>query len=234
MTGQQNDKQPGQIVLTEEFDTVTVSAGDISVTIKRGKDGCAMLETEGYASIVSTGIVTASEHGTAQLRPSEAGPANAITITLSKKACNLWDALPDGWFIGPVSPDTGHVMAVKPVSGQSASLVSWNHAETQAAILRTQSHTNARIPSYSEFDALADAFIETAGNSDAHANPCPLNSRYWIGSPEGFTAGDPEKIKNIRRIADFSSPEIPLPWSFRDRRAAYALYVRDEPGITLA
>lgn len=145
---------------------------------------------------------------------------------VTKQAYKVDDVLPDGWVVGPRSPETGIVMHLEPVSGALDGYRTWNQGEEHAAALRGQGHANARQPSDSELKAIYKAVVKAGRNGNAKLNTSgstPYGS-YWTRTTtrdggawiQYFDSGD-------RHLAS------------KGTACAHVLCVRDEqPGLTLA
>ncbi len=59
-------------------------------------------------------------------------PFRRRAVSVTKKAYNIGDVLPDGWVVGPVSPDTGWPIAIEPAAGALDGYKTWSQGEHHA------------------------------------------------------------------------------------------------------
>lgn len=156
--------------------------------------------------------------------------SGGLTATVTKKAYNIGDTLPDGWVVGPRSPKTGIVMALEPVSGALDGYKTWYQGEDHAKELREQGHINARQPSADnnndELNAIYNEIVEAGQNDNAELNTSasfPLG-KYWSGTVV-------LDFRNFAQLQDFYTSDRRI--EYRDRPQARVRCVRDEPGLTL-
>ncbi|HEY8189639.1 MAG TPA: hypothetical protein VIF12_03070, partial [Micavibrio sp.] len=86
------------------------------------------------------------------------------TATAMEKIYSIGDVLPDGWIVGPVSPDTGLVMAIEPAAKAPVGYKTWYEGQDHANALRREGHTLARQPLVDELKALYNQVVKAGCN----------------------------------------------------------------------
>lgn len=227
-----------ELHLGEDFGPAAISVNGITLTIDA--EGKFTLKASGDATIINGNItaystggnVTAYINGTVQLKAPAPEQTNGITATVTKKAYNIGDVLPDGWIVGPRSPKTGIVMSLEPVSGALDGYKTWYQGEDHAAELREQGHANARQPSADdnndELNAIYNEVVEAGRNGNAKlntsgSNPC---GDYWSGTT---TPG----LRDHARIQYLDDGDGGRDAYYKGHADARVRCVRDEPGIDL-
>lgn len=150
-----------------------------------------------------------------------------IHASVDKRAYNIGDVLPDGWVVGPVSPDTGKTIAIEPVAGALDGCQTWHQGEKRAAELRGKGHANAHQPSGSELSAIYNDVVQAGRNSNAKFNTSgsfPF-SKYWSST----THPDHWVYARVQYFNDGCRN-----WNVKGGASARVRCVRDEPGLTLA
>lgn len=238
MAKQSAKKESRELSLGDDFGPAVVSVNGITLTIDA--DGKPTLKASGDATIITNGNITAYStdgnvtaytNGTVQLKAPAPEQTNGITATVTKKAYNIGDTLPDGWVVGPRSPKTGIVMAIEPASGALDGYKTWHQGEDHAKELREQGHANARQPSADnnndELNAIYNEVVKAGRNGNAKLNTSgssPYGS-HWSGTTyPGF--------RDSARFQYFGDGNMFAYYKV----VAYARVrcVRDEPGLTLA
>jgi hypothetical protein len=134
--------------------------------------------------------------------------ANGISAKF-KQVVHMGDNLSDGWIVGPVSPETGNIMAFEP--SPKSVVHTWYVAEDHAKELRREGHRNARLPSKDEWSALLNANFRPGYK-------CWSSSGY-PGSPSGVWLVYPDTGSMV--------------WAGKPGAVAISVCVRDEPNLTL-
>lgn len=147
--------------------------------------------------------------------------------TVTKHAYNIGDVLPDGWIVGPVSPDTGIVMAIEPVDSALDDPQTWYAGEAHAKELLAQGNANARQATISELSVIYNEIVKAGNNDNAKFNAVASDSncRYWASTPY---PGHSDRAQ----LQYFSNGD--QHWHCKKFEVAYIRCVRDEPGLTLA
>ena len=153
--------------------------------------------------------------------------ANAAIKVDEEKSYNVGDSLPDGWIVGPISPDTGKPVALEPVSSAIEGFRTWHQGEEHARFLLSEGNTGARQPSEEELSAIYNKIIKAGRNHNAKlkVRDTPLCGSFWSGTTcedEQLAAQAQDLVKGIRY------------WIYKGRPDAYVRCIRDEPGLKLA
>jgi len=153
--------------------------------------------------------------------------ANDEQRTAGGKAPKTGDLLPDGWIVGPVSPDTGEPIAIEPVSGALEGFKTWYQGESYAAELRGKGNANARQPSDSELNAIFNDVMKAGRNGNARLDTSDSSPYgiYWSGT----TLPDYRDLAHFHFLGDGNRGA-----GCKAVACARVRCVRDEPGLTLA
>jgi hypothetical protein len=140
-----------------------------------------------------------------------------------EKNYHIGDVLPDGWIVGPVSPDTGKPMGVEPLEGSLEGYKTWDEGEKHAAELRNQGHANARLPSAGELSALYNDVVKAEHDDNAKL----LNDQHGVYWSSTTNPDNPDGAWVQYFSNSFTS------WYYKDDQIARTRCVRDEPDIRL-
>lgn len=209
-----------ELALTGRFEGVTLRKSETSLTFD--------------VSDLNRVDVTIITGGTVQLKapareqtPEQNDEPGVLHASVEKRAYKIGEVLPDGWVVGPVSPETGIIMAIEPVSCALRDYQTWYQGEDHAAKLRGQGHANARQPTSRELKDIDDHVVKAGHNKNAQFSTSsyyPLG-KYWTSKPDQI-------IPFISRTHDFGIG-FQL-WDLKIDPIARVRCVRDEPGLTLA
>lgn len=236
MTKQSANKESRELSLGDDFGPAVVSVNGITLMIDA--DGRPTLKASGDATIITNGNITAYStdgnvtaytNGTVQLKAPAPEQTNGTNATVTKQAYNIGDVLPDGWIVGPVSPDTDIVMSIEPVSGALDDYKTWHQGEKRAAELCGKGNANARQPSDNELNALYNDVVKAGRNNNAQFNtsgsvPYGPYGAYWSST----TGPSSRVIARVQYLDDGNRV-----WDYKNNVAACVRCVRDESGITL-
>lgn len=92
---------------------------------------------------------------------------NPQSATVTKKAYNIGDVLPDGWVVGPRAPETGIIMGIEPVSCALRGRRTWEEGENHAKKLRKEGNIDARQASLGELRVIYEKLVEPGYNHKA-------------------------------------------------------------------
>jgi len=226
-------KESREVSLGDDFGPATVKINDMTLVIDA--DGKPTLKTSGDATIITNGNITAYStdgnvtayiNGTVQLKASAPEQTNGLAAAVTKQACNIGDVLPDGWVVGPVSPDTGFVMSIEPAAGALYGYKTWYQGQARAAELRGQGNANARQPSRNELNALYNNIVKAEHNGNAKFGESVFGpfGEFWSSTTLLFTQGG-------ARIQFFDNGA--RDWHYKDLATARVRCVRDEPKLSL-
>lgn len=155
------------------------------------------------------------------------GLADAFAGSAPKKTCHVGDVLSDGWVVGPVSPETGTVMAIEPASGAPDGYRTWHEGQDHAAALRGKGHVNARLPSEGELKAIYNQVVKAELNGNARFNTSRFvpYGKYWSSTTD-------RQSRDGARVQFFVVGHRVA--SYKGGANACVRCVRDEPGVVLA
>ena len=207
------------------------------LTIRTDGKGQVKLENGGFTVDITNGNITvyggnATAHtdGTVQLKAPTAEQNNVLETTQSSvdtKAYSIGDALPDGWVVGGISPTTGAIFSVEPVTSALDGYQTWYIGEDRAKTLLAEGHENARQPDMAEWYALHDNIVKADRNQEARIDTRnDPSGQYWSSETH-------PKNSCYARLQYFDNGGA-QGLSVKGSTICYIRCVRDEPGLTLA
>jgi len=130
------------------------------------------------------------------------------TGTVTKQAYNIGDVLPDGWVVGPVSPETGIVMAIEPAENALDGYQTWYAGEDHAVkLLHDQGHANARQPTDTELNTIYNEVVEAGRNDNTefdNTSDSNLYGAYRSGMYWSSTLAPDLSLPDLARIRFFN------------------------------
>lgn len=202
-----------EMALREDLDRVILTrcpAGSVIVDLST-MDGAP-------ATIITSGTIKLQ----APTLRETAGPQGVIHLDFNNSAHIVGGVRPDGWVVGPISPDTGERIAIEP-EGALQGYRTWEEAEKHPARLRKQGHATARLPTPGELIAIYNDLVNAGCDWNAKIHiEYDAFCRYWSYQPS--QNGKPP-VKN--QYGNRSQP-------FDRFVFARVRCVRDEPGSDLA
>lgn len=212
-----------KVELTEEFERTDVNRYFLGVVIVDA------LRWNGAAVTIIGNADGISIKQTPVKEPTN--EAGAIKTSVDKRAYNVGDVLPDGWVVGPRSPQTGIVMAIEPVSGALEGYKTWYQGEDHAKELREKGNANARQPgadnNNDELNSIFNEVVKAGRNQKAQFNASGSDpyGRYWSGTSHPV-------YRDYARMQYFGDGI--RGGYFKVYAYARVRCVRDEPGLMVA
>jgi len=219
-----------EINLGDDFGPVSISVNGITLVID--ENGNPTLIAPGDVKIITAystgGNVVAHVSGTVQIEAPDPEQNNEIA-TVTKQAYNIGDVLDDGWIVGPVSPETGNVMAVEPVAGALGGYQTWFAGEDHVKELLADGNNNAHQATDTELYAIYNEIVKAGNNDNAQFNTSGSfpYGRYWSSTPV------PNPSDCATQVQYFDKDGV-RSWYSKVYDGVRVRCVRDEPGLTLA
>lgn len=165
------------------------------------------------------------------------GGYTQISVQAEKRAFRIGDVLPDGWTVGPISPDTGIVMAIEPEDSALPDDREWHEGKIHALELRFDGkNLNARVPTELEATAIFNQVVKAGLNRNSQLvdkrerQVSPGNTQY--ANPNYWTSGTGKSgYRNFAMRIDMSNGSADT--CPKTKSAGRVRCVRDEPGIEL-
>lgn len=199
------------------------------ITLK-GRFGQMAVQVDGEVEVELTdgGGFTLKKDGNEVLsyKPFSADATIAAIRVDEKTAYKVGSSLPDGWIVGPVSPDTGHPVSFEPAVGALEGYQTWHKGEEHAAQLRGQGHANARQPSAGEWTAAYNEVVRAGRNQEAKLNTSDSypSATYWTSA--SYPA-NPDHART-QRLDNGDKGRCN-----KNEAAARVRCIRNEPGVNL-
>lgn len=182
-------KKRKRMSLGDEFSSRIVCVNGVEISVD--ENGNAVIRGDGDISVQTTGKVFAKgfaiafregdntrlEHLLPPKKEEKLSSAPA-SVAQGDQQCAIGSALPDGWVVMGISPDTGQVFSAEPADEVLRGNHTWHQGEGLAKLLRTVGHENARQPSRGELSVIYNNIIKAGRNACAQFN---TNDIYWSG-----------------------------------------------------
>jgi len=219
---------------TEKRGRILSLGGDFAgVTLTRSK-GALTIDISALMGVDVT-VINGDNARLVALAPLPSAPEptrkpSVIKAPVKQRAYNIGDVLPDGWVLGPISPDTGIHISIEPESRRLKNgrrdYWTWYQGEDHAVYRRKEGHRNARQPSDAEWVEIRTQIARTGLNGNARLKTDGFCT-YWASTPERGVGGGARRQYLGDTNGDGRS------WANKYDPSAGVCIVRDEPGITL-
>ncbi len=178
-------------------------------------------------------IITNENNGTVWRIPVEeqGDELDIFNASVNGHAYNIGAVLPDGWVVGPVSPTTGKLISIEPVSGALKGYQTWYAGEEHAKKLCDKGHRNARQPRTAELNVLCEEFKRADCNKNAQFDFSSDARRYW--SSELCWLPGEERVVTAHTLYFGHDSVVPFHAAV-DKACGRSRCIRDEPGLSLA